>query len=60
MESSDYEETKEETMDQLKELNTSLLKLVNGDISLVNSIGALQLVSAKIKPHLLNMFICSD
>ncbi|ENN76303.1 protein LZIC isoform X2 [Dendroctonus ponderosae] len=45
MEASDYEEIKEETMDQLKELNASLLKLVNGDISLVNSIGALQLAT---------------
>lgn len=40
----EYEETKEETMDQLKELNDSLSKLVNGDISLINELGAVQLV----------------
>lgn len=44
----EYEETKQETMDQLKELNDSLSKLVNGDISLINSLGAVQLVNIKI------------
>lgn len=41
----EYEETKQETMDQLVELNDSLSKLVNGDISLINSLGAVQLVN---------------
>lgn len=41
----EYEETKQETIDQLKELNDSLSKLVNGDISLVSTLGAVQLVS---------------
>lgn len=40
----EYEETKQETMDQLKELNDSLSKLVNGDISLVSALGVVQLV----------------
>jgi hypothetical protein len=31
-------------MDQLKELNDSLSKLVKGDISLVSALGAVQLV----------------
>lgn len=44
----EYEETKQETMDQLKELNDSLSKLVNGDISLINSLGAVQLVNIKL------------
>lgn len=40
----EYEETKEETIDQLKEFNDSLSKLVKGDISLISSLGATQLV----------------
>lgn len=40
----EYEETKEETIEQLKELNDSLGKLVKGDISLISSLGAMQLV----------------
>lgn len=40
----EYEETKQETMDQLKELNDSLSKLVKGDITLVSELGAVQLV----------------
>jgi len=45
LDAAEYEETKEETMDQLKELNESLSKLVNGDISLVSSLGAVQLAT---------------
>ncbi|KAJ3654667.1 hypothetical protein Zmor_013841 [Zophobas morio] len=41
----EYEETKQETMDQLKELNDSLSRLVKGDISLVSALGAVQLVT---------------
>lgn len=40
----EYEETKQDTMEQLKELNDSLSKLVKGDISLVSALGAVQLV----------------
>lgn len=40
----EYEDIKQDTMDQLKELNDSLSKLVKGDISLVNAFGAMQLV----------------
>lgn len=47
----DYEETKQETMDQLKELNDSLSKLVKGDISLVSALGAVQLVK-NVNPDL--------
>ncbi|EFA03820.1 protein LZIC [Tribolium castaneum] len=41
----EYEETKQDTMDQLKELNDSLSKLVKGDISLVSALGAVQLAT---------------
>lgn len=44
LEPGEYEETKEDTMEQLKELNDSLTKLVNGDISLISALGAVQLV----------------
>ncbi|KAF5303055.1 hypothetical protein FQR65_LT08384 [Abscondita terminalis] len=41
----EYCETKADTIDQLKELNASLTKLVNGDISLVSELGAMQLAT---------------
>lgn len=44
MEPAEYEETKNDTIEQLKELNDSLKKLVKGDISLVSALGAVQLV----------------
>lgn len=40
----EYNETKEDTIEQLKEFHERLDKLVKGDISLVNAIGAFQLV----------------
>ncbi|CAH0558221.1 unnamed protein product [Brassicogethes aeneus] len=45
LEPEEYDETKEDTMEQLKELNDSLSKLVNGDISLVSALGAVQLAT---------------
>ncbi|KAF7270037.1 hypothetical protein GWI33_016945 [Rhynchophorus ferrugineus] len=45
LDQAEYEETKEETIEQLKELNESLTKLVNGDISLIDSVGAVQLAT---------------
>ncbi|KAK5645720.1 hypothetical protein RI129_004184 [Pyrocoelia pectoralis] len=41
----EYNETKTDTIEQLKELNASLTKLVNGDISLVSELGAMQLAT---------------
>ncbi|CAH1183098.1 unnamed protein product [Phaedon cochleariae] len=41
----EYEETKNDTIEQLKELNDSLTKLVNGDISLISTLGAVQLAT---------------
>lgn len=45
MDESEYEETKEDTIEQLKEFNESLNRLVKGDITLISSLGAIQLVS---------------
>lgn len=44
LDAAEYEETKEDTIEQLKELNNSLHKLVNGDISLVSALGTVQMV----------------
>ncbi|KAL1491100.1 hypothetical protein ABEB36_011748 [Hypothenemus hampei] len=43
MDVDEYEETKLETMDQIKALNESFNKLVAGELSLVNSLAALQM-----------------
>ncbi|XP_060516632.1 protein LZIC-like isoform X4 [Cylas formicarius] len=45
LDSTEYEETKEETIEQLKELNEMLEKLVKGDISLVTTLGEVQLAT---------------
>lgn len=45
LEPEEYEETKNDTMEQLKELNESLNKLVKGDISLISALGTVQLVT---------------
>lgn len=39
----EYNETKEETLDQLKELNESLTKLKEGNLSLINEVNGIQL-----------------
>ena len=39
----EYNETKEETLDQLKELNESLAKMKEGNLSLVNEMNSIQL-----------------
>ena len=43
----EYNEMKSDTIDQLKELNESLNKLINGDISLLNSLSIMRLVSVR-------------
>lgn len=40
----EYEEMKNETIEQLKEVQESLLKMKKGDVSLVNEINGMQLV----------------
>lgn len=48
LDGAEYEETKEDTIEQLKELNESLRKLVKGDISLVSTLGAVQMVKCDL------------
>lgn len=45
IDAAEYQETKDDTMEQLKELNNSLSKLVKGDISLISQLGAMQLAT---------------
>lgn len=40
----EYEETKQETLDQLKEFNASLTKMKGGDMTLVDELNRMQLV----------------
>lgn len=44
MEEDEYEETKNETLEQLKEFKTSLDKMLEGNLSLVDQLGGMQLV----------------
>ncbi|PSN41959.1 Protein LZIC [Blattella germanica] len=45
LEPSEYEETKEETMEQLREFNESLSKMISGDMTLVDHLGSMQLAT---------------
>lgn len=62
IEESEYDETKEETMDQLREFNESLQRMISGDMTLVDQLGAMQLatqaaISAAFKtPAVIRMF----
>ena len=42
-EEDEYEETKQETLEQLKEFETTLRRMMSGDAGLVNKIGSMQL-----------------
>lgn len=44
MEEEEYEETKNETLEQLKEFKTSLDKMLEGNLSLVDELSGMQLV----------------
>mmetsp|Transcript_103365 Transcript_103365/g.202691 ORF Transcript_103365/g.202691 Transcript_103365/m.202691 type:complete len:188 (+) Transcript_103365:78-641(+) len=62
MDEEEYESTRKETIDQLKEFEISLEKMSSGNISLVDSIGSVQLaIQAAIRsttsPEILNMFL---
>ena len=45
MEEDEFEETKAETLDQLKEFKASLDKMLGGNLSLVDEFNGMQLVS---------------
>ena len=58
---SEYEETKNETMEQLREFNESLSKMISGDMTLVDQLGSMHLVSVlklTIQKILLKSFHC--
>ena len=43
LDADEYEETKRETLEQLKEFNESLTKMKGGDMTLVNEVNRMQL-----------------
>ncbi|XP_069700465.1 protein LZIC-like [Periplaneta americana] len=45
LEPAEYEETKNETMEQLREFNESLSKMISGDMTLVDHLGSMQLAT---------------
>lgn len=44
MDEADYQECKQDTMEQLREFNESLQRMISGDMTLVDELGAMQLV----------------
>lgn len=49
MDPDEYEETKTETIEQLKEFNDSLTKLTAGNMTLVDEINRMQLVRSMMQ-----------
>ena len=49
LEPDEYEETRSETLDQLKDFNESLSKMKEGNISLVDELNRIQLVRLTVK-----------
>lgn len=45
LDETDYQEAKEDTMEQLREFNESLQRMISGDMTLVNELGAMQLAT---------------
>lgn len=62
LDADEYEETKEETMEQLREFNASLSKMISGDMTLVDALASMQLAtqaaisSAFRTPEVIRMF----
>lgn len=62
LDADEYEETKSETLEQLKEFNDSLAKMKGGDMTLVNELNRMQLaiqaaISEAFKtPEVIRMF----
>lgn len=44
LDETDYQECKEDTMEQLREFNDSLQRMISGNMTLVDELGAMQLV----------------
>ncbi|KAL6431452.1 protein LZIC-like [Cataglyphis hispanica] len=45
LDETDYQESKEDTMEQLREFNESLQRMISGDMTLINELGAMQLAT---------------
>ncbi|XP_015592316.1 protein LZIC [Cephus cinctus] len=62
LDTSEYDETKAETMEQLREFSDSLQRMISGDMTLIDQLGAMQLatqaaISAAFKtPAVIRMF----
>jgi hypothetical protein len=54
----EYEETKSETKEQLKEFNESLSRMQEGDLSLVDDVNRIQLVSSFLLIRLHHDIMC--
>lgn len=54
MDQEEYEETKRDTLEQLEEFSRSLKKFSDGDLTLIDSVNAMQLVSEPRKSTQLN------
>ena len=52
LELAEYEETKRETLEQLKEFNESLNKMKGGDMTLINELNRMQLVRLHLSTYL--------
>ena len=52
LESDEYEETKNETIEQMKEFNESLNRMKEGDLSLVDELNRIQLVSKSLLKYI--------
>lgn len=57
LDADEYEETKQETMDQLTEFKESLDNMVGGNLSLVDQLSGMQLVSCQILDETQQSFV---
>jgi hypothetical protein len=60
MEPEEYAEQKEDTLEQLKDFQQHLSSLRSGNLSVVDSFGAMQLVSSVIQLQVLIVFASSE
>ena len=54
LEEDEYEETKTETLEQLKEFEATLKKMAAGNVTLVDQLNSMQLVCT----HIFDMILC--
>jgi len=56
LDETDYQECKEDTIEQLREFNDSLQRMISGDMTLVDELGAMQLVNMMY--CIINLYMC--